>query len=121
MKPVKQNTNTVKDIIEYTFVVNYRDSLKGYIYFLFDGDVIVYVGKTKNHPALRVHDHRTDKTFTSCRAMRFPIEKLSQVEADFISLLKPKYNTTFNTSFCEGRRPAKRWLREQNKIKFGAV
>ncbi len=37
----------------------YPDPIKGFVYFLFSGDEIVYVGMTKDHLVKRINAHVT--------------------------------------------------------------
>ncbi len=68
------------------------------IYYLFDGDELVYIGKGWNC-LLRVAEHTrkdSDKVFTSWNYM--PIEsdsKRNELERVLIQAYKPKYNKTF--------------------------
>ena len=61
------------------------------VYFLFDGDELVYVGKSKNIMA-RIGTHIADeqKTFDSFEI--FETDDYSRLEEFLIRLLKPKYN-----------------------------
>lgn len=66
------------------------------IYFLCEGNEIVYVGQSVNAGS-RSTSHR-DKKFNSILILPVPEEKLNEVEAAFIGLLSPKYNKTFHRS-----------------------
>jgi hypothetical protein len=61
------------------------------IYFLVHESVVVYVGQTK---ALgqRLVSHKKEKEFDRAFYLNVPAQVLSEVEAAFIRVLKPKYN-----------------------------
>ncbi len=66
----------------------------GHIYFLFDGDEIVYVGQT-THGESRIYNHRTYqnyKDFDSFTMLECDIKDLDRIEGMWISTLQPKYN-----------------------------
>lgn len=60
------------------------------IYFLFNGDDLVYVGKTTKGLA-RVYQH-TDKAFTHIVIQYCSLEYLDELEQAYIVIYKPKYN-----------------------------
>ena len=63
------------------------------IYFLIDGDQIVYVGQSGDGPT-RVASHRAErkKSFTHFFILPAPTENLNELEALYIHKFKPKYN-----------------------------
>jgi len=61
------------------------------IYFLCDGDEVVYVGQSIC-VAGRVGAHLKDKVFDYAYCFRVPRSDLDAVESAFIHALKPKYN-----------------------------
>lgn len=61
------------------------------IYFLFDGDEIVYVGQSVDIMT-RVGAHLRDKVFDSFNYIECDLCDLNNLEATYILELKPKYN-----------------------------
>ena len=68
-----------------------KNLTSGSVYFLFDGDRIVYVGQSVNFMS-RIGSHKRDKTFTHCRVMFCLKRRMSYWESIFIKRYKPKYN-----------------------------
>ena len=65
---------------------------RGYIYFLIDGDQIVYVGQSTN-VSLRIYHHlKSDKVFDYYSVIPCEQNILNEVEAFYIVRFKPKYN-----------------------------
>lgn len=63
------------------------------IYFLFDGDELVYVGQSHNwHPRMNSHLSRGGKKFDSVAALACPSETIDAIERELIAALHPKYN-----------------------------
>lgn len=67
------------------------------VYFLTENQNIVYVGQSKNIP-LRIASHIADKQkkFDSVFYLKLPKNDLLDVESEWISSLRPKYNKTIN-------------------------
>jgi hypothetical protein len=65
------------------------------IYFLVDGDEVVYVGQSVD-VAARVPQHTLDKTFSRSVFLPVAASDLTAVEHAFIHLLRPKYNKSEN-------------------------
>ena len=69
------------------------------VYFLFDDDELVYIGKGWNC-FLRVAEHTrkdSDKIFTSWNYLCIDNkEKYSSLEKELIQIYKPKYNKIYN-------------------------
>ena len=63
----------------------------GSIYFLFDKEMLVYVGQSKN-PCSRIGSHNRDKTFTHYRIMACLKRRMNYWESLLILRFKPKYN-----------------------------
>ncbi len=61
------------------------------IYFLFNGDTLVYIGKSKNL-VNRVMYHREDKTFTDLAIVETNENDYSLLECYYINKYKPQYN-----------------------------
>lgn len=81
------------------------------IYFLFDGDEIVYIGQSENIYK-RVGTHLSDKIFDSWNYIEYPDENLDELEAEYILKYKPKYNQSIPSNSI--------WLSSGAiKIKFG--
>lgn len=78
-----------------------KDEVKGHIYFLFDGDEIVYVGQTTQGEA-RVFAHRfaseRPKQFDAVTMIECPIDKLDELESRFIIEFCPRYNMKLGPS-----------------------
>ena len=68
-----------------------KNLTSGSVYFLFDGDRIVYVGQSVNFMS-RSGSHKRDKTFTLCRVMFCLKRRMSYWESIFIKRYKPRYN-----------------------------
>ena len=66
---------------------------EGGIYFLYQGERVVYVGISKR-PLTRINTHRRDKgkTFDSYSVIHAPWEGIERVEAQYIQKLEPMYN-----------------------------
>lgn len=80
------------------------------VYFLFEGDEVVYIGQSIN-AYQRALNHSVGgrkpigwkkpikrKRFTSFAVFPVPIEKLRKVETDNINYYRPKYNKTYDLS-----------------------
>jgi hypothetical protein len=69
------------------------------IYFLFQGDLIVYVGKSL-HARIRVFDHQRAKSkkFDSYSIIPFPAEYLDEKEIKYICKFTPIYNGELPTN-----------------------
>jgi hypothetical protein len=61
------------------------------VYFLCDGDTVVYVGQTTNL-AVRLSSHNNDKTFDRVFFVRCSSEEMGPLETKWIKALRPKYN-----------------------------
>ena len=81
--------------------LNYRDprtilrpySEKSGIYFLYEKDIIVYIGKSKNI-AQRLLDHRVTKNYDKVITYNTKTEAdMHSIENYLINIHKPKYNT----------------------------
>ena len=75
-----------------------RQPINGYapgIYFLFNRDEIVYVGKSLWTMA-RIYSHERckGKDFDSFTVLPFPAEQLDEKELEYICKFKPIYNTS---------------------------
>lgn len=76
------------------------------IYFLLDGEEIVYVGQSVNILA-RVAGHLTGQmVFNAYAYLEFPVEELTLRESEYQSCFAPKYNRTF------AARPLRHLLRQ---------
>lgn len=63
------------------------------VYFLLNGDEVVYVGKTENLDGrIRAHERSNGKLFNSVWFRETPPELLAAVERAFIQQIGPKYN-----------------------------
>lgn len=64
------------------------------IYFLFDGNEVVYVGQSVNILArINVHLAQEKKAFDAFAFVEYPQDVLNEVEAAYIVKLCPRYNT----------------------------
>ncbi len=61
------------------------------VYLLWDGDVVVYVGRT-THLFSRVTSHHQDKEFDRVQFVKLPAKKHDIYEMELIKTLNPKYN-----------------------------
>lgn len=67
------------------------------VYFLFQADEVVYVGKSENiFSRIQTHFAQGDKLFDSWAYREYPVEKIGRAESKFIRLLRPKYNKVNN-------------------------
>lgn len=73
--------------------VSYRQYLSNlcYVYFLLDGDEIVYVGMSDTLQN-RFHAHTKDKKFDGVSWIQVNKRDQKYIEAYYIITLKPKYN-----------------------------
>lgn len=82
-------------IQEMKIDVHSRAHIKGHIYFLFDGDEVVYIGRT-TYGIDRVYRHRTEaggyKEFDSVTMLECELRELEEMERKWIRRLKPRYN-----------------------------
>jgi prophage regulatory protein len=63
------------------------------IYFLIDGDQIVYIGKSINVFArIAEHQRNNEKKFDTFTYIQIPIDQLDEFEVEYINAYKPKYN-----------------------------
>lgn len=69
------------------------------IYFLYDKDEIVYIGKTE-YGLKRILTHTTDKQFDSFKIKVFDKNILSEKETYYIAKYNPKYNKLIPNSYC---------------------
>lgn len=67
--------------------------LKPYLYFLFNEDVLVYIGQSNNLIS-RIGQHRRDKVFDSVAYVEFPASKLIDAEDMNILEYTPGLNRT---------------------------
>ena len=66
------------------------------VYFLFDDDEIVYVGKSVNILSrVTTHINEGQKVFNKVRYIKYDRDFLDDIEMLYIKLLKPKYNGTY--------------------------
>lgn len=73
--------------------INVSDYFKlGYVYYLWDGDDIVYIGQT-TVLSYRIKQHLIDKVFDSFTFIRCELDKINEIEGDEIIRIKPKYNS----------------------------
>lgn len=63
-----------------------------FIYFLFNGDSLVYIGKSTSL-LTRIGTHTTDKAFDSVKYISVEKEEQDKLELALIKTFKPKYNT----------------------------
>ena len=63
------------------------------VYFLCQGNEVVYVGQSKT-PSIRIAAHQVDKKFN--RVFLIPTNDLDKVELEYIKKLRPKYNIVHN-------------------------
>lgn len=67
----------------------------GYVYYLWDGDDVVYVGQSTalSH---RIRQHLSSKLFDSFSFIRCSIDEMDELEGREIMRLNPKYNRQLN-------------------------
>ena len=68
------------------------------IYFLFDGDEIVYIGQSIN-PYSRITQHIKKKNFSHVRFLPCSSRRMNYWEQKLISKYNPKYNKTHNKRY----------------------
>ncbi|MCA9386382.1 hypothetical protein KC717_07095, partial [Candidatus Dojkabacteria bacterium] len=61
------------------------------IYFLCEGDEVVYIGQSVSLMS-RLESHRVDKKFNRVYLLQVPSNHLNRVEAEFIRTLQPRLN-----------------------------
>jgi DNA-binding phage protein len=66
-----------------------------WLYFLYDNNELVYIGKSINHPAARVRAHIKDKEFTNAFFAEIERDAVLEKERALIRQYKPKYNQAF--------------------------
>lgn len=71
--------------------VNINSEKIYYVYFLFDKDELVYIGKTINIHQ-RVYQHKSTKTFDSYSFIESNFDDYEFLERIYINIHKPKYN-----------------------------
>ena len=78
------------------------------VYFLFDGDECVYVGKSLQvHTRVREHraNNASKKEFDTYAFIPCKAAKLDELEAHYIAMMKPKFNESLNPD----RKRSKSW------------
>lgn len=93
LAPVKQGFLVAERFPGYEAILGFvRDtpSFSG-IYFLFDGDEIVYVGQSKN-VWKRLAQHSKDKLFNGYTVLSCDPASLDDIEKHYIKEFSPKYN-----------------------------
>ncbi|MEE4191540.1 MAG: hypothetical protein V2I66_08165 [Halieaceae bacterium] len=76
-------------------IERYRQKDSGaFIYFLWDGPDLVYIGKSASPPA-RIRSHRLDKQFSHYAVISVDPEDADRLEALYIARHKPRYNLDF--------------------------
>lgn len=91
-----------------------------FLYFLYDGDELAYVGQTRHGVMSRIMSHKKDKVFDSISYIkRVPEEDLSDLEATFIMRYRPKYNTSLppNNRFMSIDKVGKAVKASSNKVR----
>lgn len=85
------------------------------IYFLIQGNEIVYIGKSING-VVRIYNHLSDKTkqFTHYYYHKVPAIYLNLLEKKYIEKYTPKYNTMFNIK----KNPEKKYTIDENGKKI---
>ena len=87
--------NALALIKEMKLHVHSHKHFKGHVYFLFDGDEVVYVGRT-TYGIDRVYRHRTEaggyKEFDSVTMLECDLDELDEMERKWIKRLQPRYN-----------------------------
>jgi hypothetical protein len=70
------------------------------VYFLFQDDEIVYVGKSTDIVGrIKSHIQLQDKLFDGWSFREYPAERIGAIESRFIRRLKPKYNIRDNDNY----------------------
>ena len=87
-----------------------------FIYFLLQGDEVVYVGQTSAGLS-RPFSHY-DKEFNSIKVMACPLNKLDETEDFYICKYKPKYNKSRNYNVVFSLKRVKTLIREEYKPNF---
>ena len=87
---------TKDEILEMAMPVN-LEAMVG-VYFLLDGDEIVYVGQSKSNIPARIQAHAKDKEFQKFTVMPCDPDMLDDLEAKYIAQYAPKYNRTLRNS-----------------------
>lgn len=94
-------------------IPNISDSL---IYFLLDGEDVVYVGQTQR--GLSRPFHHSDKNFTKINFFRCPSEKLDYWEDYYIQKYKPFYNKQCNYKMRWGLYRVRKQIRKYKFPKY---
>ena len=91
-------------------IITVKDTSKCFIYFLLQGEEVVYVGQTMAGLS-RPFSH-TDKEFDSVKAIPCERYKLDDTEDYYISKYKPIYNKSRNYNVVYSLQRVKRMIRE---------
>ncbi len=92
---LQEEVDNVKSKLNLSGLRHYKEITRYSVYFLVDGDEIVYVGAT-NNLGTRLNGH-TDKRYTDVYYKTFPkTAKIAEIEQRYIRRLKPKYNIVHN-------------------------
>lgn len=70
-----------------------------FVYFLLDGDEVVYVGQTRNGLS-RIYAHKKNKKFDGACVIYCDSLNLDYMEDFYITKYKPKYNKIDNKRWC---------------------
>lgn len=82
------------------------------IYFLFDGDEVVYVGQSSCNIRGRISDHMgndSQKPFTHYGWIVLPTEEVQTAEDEAIMRYRPRHNSKY-----PGKNKRQAWERKQN-------
>lgn len=82
----------------FNYEYNVSDVLMPCIYFLLDGEKVVYVGKTE-YGLKRILCHITDKTFDRIKIKVFDKDMLDVKETYYIAKYNPKYNKVIPNAY----------------------
>lgn len=85
------------------------------IYFLTDGEEVVYVGQSKTGLS-RPYQH-ANKRFDKVSVFRCKEDELDYLETKYIQKYKPKYNKTIINSYSYSLKRARKMIREQTFFK----
>lgn len=87
-----------------------------FVYFLLQGDEVVYVGQTSAGLSRPFSHH--DKEYDLIKVMACPLNKLDETEDFYIGKYKPKYNKVRNYNIVFSLKRVKTLIREYYKPNF---
>ena len=92
MNEIKNQANEMLEVDELLKISQKVVKFKPRVYFLFDGDEIVYVGSTTQFESRILSHQRSKKVFDKFAYLDCSLEQMEFIEYRYINKFNPKYN-----------------------------